>query len=53
MHALLLMNYLPGYSVSIAGAVIGAIELFGVTYLLCLLFGWIYNSIAVRRSGRR
>lgn len=53
MHALLLMNYLPGYSVSIAGAVIGAVELFGVTYMLCLLFGWIYNSIAVRRSGRR
>ena len=53
MHALLLENYLPGYSVSIAGGVIGAIELFGATYMVCLLFSWIYNSIAALRGGRR
>lgn len=51
IHALLLGNYMPGYSVSIAGGLIGAIELFGVVYLVCLLFGWIYNRIAMRRSG--
>ena len=53
MHALLLGNYLPGYSVSYTGAVIGAVELFGITYLTCRLFSWIYNRVAVLRSGGR
>lgn len=51
MHAYLLANYLPGYSVTPVGSIIGAMELFGVTYLLCLLFSWLYNSVA-RMRGR-
>lgn len=51
MHAVLLAQYLPGYSISAQGSIIGAMELFAVTYLLCLLFSWIYNSIA-RLRGR-
>ena len=53
IHAQLLHNYLPGYSVSIAGGAIGAVQLFGVTYLLCHLFSWIYNRVAKWRGGRR
>jgi hypothetical protein len=46
MHAVLLAQYLPGYSISFLGSIIGAIELFAVTYLLSLLFSWIYNNVA-------
>lgn len=52
MHAILLANYLPGYTVSFAGSLIGAVELFAVVYLVCLLFSWLYNSIAALRGGR-
>lgn len=51
MHAVLLAQYLPGYSISVPGSIIGAVELFVVTYLLCLLFSWIYNNVA-RVRGR-
>jgi len=51
MHAVLLAQYLPGYSVSVPGSIIGAVELFALTYLLCLLFSWIYNNVA-RVRGR-
>lgn len=51
MHAVLLAQYLPGYSVSVPGSIIGAVELFALTYLLCLLFSWIYNTVA-RVRGR-
>jgi len=51
MHAVLLAQYLPGYSISVPGSIIGAVELFALTYLLCLLFSWIYNNVA-RVRGR-
>ncbi|GMQ88729.1 MAG: hypothetical protein BMS9Abin09_0163 [Gammaproteobacteria bacterium] len=51
VHAALLSNYLPGYSVSFKGSLIGALELFVFTYLACLIFAWIYNRVAALRSG--
>jgi len=51
VHALLLTNYLPGYSVSYPGGIIGAVEMFGITYLFCRLFSWMYNSVAALRNG--
>ncbi len=44
-HAALLGHYLPGYQVSLAGGVIGALELFVFTYGLALLLAWIYNRL--------
>jgi len=51
IHAILLAQYLPGYSVSFLGSIIGAAELFAATYLLSQLFSWIYNNVA-RVRGR-
>ncbi len=51
IHAVLLAQYLPGYSVSVLGSIIGAVELITLIYLLCLLFSWIYNNVA-RVRGR-
>jgi len=50
IHAQLLVNFLPGYSVSTVGSLIGAIELFFIAYLLSRLFSWIYNSVVNYRS---
>lgn len=50
VHAKLLVNYLPGYSVSTVGSLIGAIELFVVAYLLSRLFSKIYNGVMSARS---
>jgi hypothetical protein len=52
VHAILLAQYLPGYSVSLAGGLLGAVELFCVVYMLCQLFSWIYNTVA-RYRGRK
>lgn len=51
IHAILLANFLPGYSVSLLGSLIGAVEMFVAVYLVCLLFSWIYNR-AVALRGR-
>jgi hypothetical protein len=51
MNALLLTNYLPGYSVTYMGGLIGAVEVFVITYLVCRFFSWIYNRVAALRSG--
>ncbi len=48
-HMALLANFLPGYSVSISGSIIGAIELFIIVYAGCYLFGTIYNKIVNKR----
>ena len=45
IHSRLLVNFLPGYSVSFLGSLIGAAQLFVFVYLSCLLWGWIYNGI--------
>jgi len=51
VHASLLVNYLPGYSISLLGSLVGALELFVVTFLLSWIFSRIYNGIASSRSG--
>lgn len=50
MHAQLLVNYLPGYSVSTIGSLIGAVELFVIAYLLSRLFSYVYNGVVSLRS---
>lgn len=52
MHAALLAHYLPGYSVSFAGSLIGAVETFIVVYILCAALAAIYNRVhALRQKG--
>jgi hypothetical protein len=53
VHASLLSSYLPGYSVSVVGSVIGAVQLFALMYLVCRLFAWIYNTVTTKRGGKR
>ena len=48
-HAALLSNYIPGYSVSIGGGFLGAIELFIFVFLACLLLAVVYNKIVELR----
>jgi hypothetical protein len=52
IHAILLSQYLPGYTVSIPGSLLGAIELFCVVFIICQLFSSIYNKVALIR-GRK
>lgn len=53
IHAALLGNYLPGYKVSFAGSLIGAVELFIIVYLFCQVFCIVYNRIASARKGAK
>jgi len=48
-NAALLGQYLPGYSVSFVGSLIGALELFALTYLGALLLSGVYNRITRAR----
>lgn len=50
VHAALLSNYFPGYTVSFAGSFIGALEIFVLTYLVCLVLGAIYNGVVLFRQ---
>lgn len=49
-HAALLVNYLPGYSVSLTGALLGSAQMFAYAFLWSQLFGGIYNLVAKQRS---
>ncbi|MDX1733260.1 MAG: hypothetical protein R3228_02800 [Halioglobus sp.] len=49
VHAALLSNYIPGYSVSLLGGLIGAIQLFAFVFLGCLLLAAVYNTIVKLR----
>ena len=49
VHARLLGNYLPGYSISLPGSLIGAVQLFLFVFVLCMLWSWIYNRIITTR----
>ncbi len=49
VHAGLLAEILPGYAVSVAGSVVGAIEFFVILYFLCIAFAFIYNHIVAAR----
>lgn len=52
VHAELLSQYLPGYAVSTWGSILGAVEVFIVAYVFCVLLGAIYNRmVALRRRG--
>jgi hypothetical protein len=52
VHARLLGEVLPGYTVSVVGSIIGAIELFAILYVFCRAFVSIYNWVAARRQRR-
>ena len=49
-HAALLSHYLPGYSVSFTGALIGTVDLFVITYVFSLIFSFVYNWVASARQ---
>jgi len=51
-HAGLLSHYLPGYSVSFMGSIIGAVELFIFTYILCQILSCVYNGVVSFSEGR-
>lgn len=51
-NARLLSEYLPGYAVSTSGSILGAIEIFIVTYFFCLLLAAIYNGVVALRRNR-
>lgn len=53
VHAALLAQYLPGYAVSIAGSLVGAVQVFVVAYAGCALFAAIYNRIVDLRQRRK
>jgi hypothetical protein len=52
VHARLLSEVLPGYSVDLPGSVVGGIELFVVLYLVCQAFAFVYNRAAGYRQRR-
>ncbi|MCB1706630.1 MAG: hypothetical protein KDI17_17320 [Halioglobus sp.] len=49
VHAALFSNYIPGYSVSIPGALLGAVELFAMVFVACLILAGVYNKIVESR----
>ncbi|MEM9257288.1 MAG: hypothetical protein AAGA91_17735 [Pseudomonadota bacterium] len=51
VHAALLANYIPGYSVSVMGGFIGAIQLFVFVFVGCLLLAAVYNKVVQMRHG--
>lgn len=52
VHAALLSQYLPGYSVSLPGSLVGALEMLIIVYLSCVLLAAIYNWVhAMRHKG--
>jgi hypothetical protein len=52
VHAALLSNYLPGYTVSIMGGLIGAIELFLLVMVSSTIMAAIYNKVVDIRQGK-
>lgn len=47
-HLALLGVFLPGYTVSFAGSLIGFVYMFVIGYILGRLLGLLYNTIATR-----
>lgn len=52
VHAALFSNYIPGYSVTIMGGLFGAIQLFGLVFLSCLLLASVYNKLVEIRHKK-
>jgi hypothetical protein len=50
-NAALLGQYLPGYTVSFAGSLIGALQIFVLAVVASMVVATIYNIIARRRAG--
>ena len=50
VHAALLAQYLPGYSVSVMGSLVGSIEILLGAYAGCLLLSSIYNRVVALRN---
>lgn len=50
-NAALLGQYLPGYSVSFTGSLIGALQVFVLAVVASMVVATIYNIIARRRAG--
>ena len=50
INAALLANYLPGYTVSIVGGLIGAMELFFIVFVNCVALAFIYNKVVDLRQ---
>lgn len=48
-NAALLGEYLPGYTVSFAGSLVGALELFAVAFVFSHVLAAIYNCVARKR----
>jgi len=51
-NAALLSQYLPGYTVSFPGSIVGAIELFVAAFIVSHLLAGIYNAVARSRMRR-
>lgn len=51
-HAALLSNYLAGYTVSIAGGLIGAVNLFIIVFVSNVMLSTIYNKVVDIRHGK-
>lgn len=49
VHAALLSNYIPGYSVSILGGLIGALQMFVVVFVAALVLAAVYNKVVEMR----
>jgi hypothetical protein len=52
VHAALFANYIPGYSVSILGGLLGAVELFAMVFLASLLLAAVYNKLVEIRHKK-
>ncbi len=51
-NAALLSQYLPGYTVSFPGSVVGALELFAAAFVVSHVLAGIYNAVARLRMQR-
>jgi len=51
-NAALLSQYLPGYTVSVSGSIVGAIELFAAAFVASHVLAGIYNAVARMRMRR-
>ena len=51
VHAALFAHYLPGYSVSASGSILGAVDVFVILYLFCVLVSAIYNRVVAMRTN--
>jgi len=51
-NAALLGQYLPGYTVSPMGSIVGATELFAATFVMSHVFAGIHNAVAKLRQPR-